>query len=70
MFLGQFGVAFITKRVAAITSLSTLALTAQLADMLWRIFLLLAWEQMRIGLGITRVTPLDFSYRRSRSLVA
>lgn len=60
MFLGQFGVAFITKRVAAITSQGTLVLTAQLADMLWSIFLLMAWEQVRIRFRITRVTPLDF----------
>jgi len=44
---------------------------AQLADLLWPVFLLLGWEQVSIVPGITRVTPLDFiSYPYSHSLVA
>jgi hypothetical protein len=71
MFLGHFGVAFAAKRVAPRTSLGILVLAAQLADLLWPIFLLLGWEQVRIAPGITRVTPLDFvSYPWSHSLVA
>ncbi|MGD0956512.1 MAG: hypothetical protein ABR953_06725 [Candidatus Acidiferrales bacterium] len=71
MFLGHFGVAFTAKKAAPKTSLGTLVLAAQLADMLWPIFLLLGWEKVRIAPGITRVTPLDFvSYLWSHSLVA
>ena len=45
--------------------------SAQLADLLWPIFLLLGWEQARIVPGNTRVTPLEFiSYPYSHSLVA
>ena len=71
MFLGHFGVALAAKKVAPRTSLGVLVLAAQLADLLWPIFLLLGWEQVRIAPGITRVTPLDFvSYPYSHSLVA
>ena len=39
--------------------------------MLWPVFLLLGWEQVRIEPGNTRVTPLNFmSYPYSHSLVA
>jgi hypothetical protein len=71
MFLGHFGVALAAKKAAPKTSLGTLVLAAQLADLLWPIFLLLGWEQVRIVPGLTRVTPLDFvSYPWSHSLVA
>ncbi len=70
MFLGHFGIALAAKKAAPKTSLGTLVLAAQLADLLWPIFLLLGWEQVRITPGITRVTPLDFiSYPWSHSLV-
>ena len=71
MFLGHFGVALAAKKVAPKCSLGTLILAAQLADLLWPIFLLLGWEQVRIVPGNTRVTPLEFtSYPYSHSLVA
>jgi len=71
MFLGHFGVALAAKRAAPKTSLGTLVLAAQFADLLWPIFLLLGWERVRIAPGITRVTPLDFvSYPWSHSLAA
>jgi membrane-bound metal-dependent hydrolase YbcI (DUF457 family) len=71
VFLGHFGVALAAKKAAPKTSLGTLFLAAQFADMLWPVFLLLGWEQVRIAPGITRVTPLDFvSYPYSHSLAA
>jgi hypothetical protein len=71
MFLGHFGVALAAKKAAPRASLGVLVLAAQLADLLWPIFLLLGWEQVRIAPGVTRVTPLDFvSYPFSHSLVA
>ena len=60
MFLGHFGVALGAKKAAPKVSLGTLVLAAQLADLLWPLFLLLGWERVRIVPGITRVTPLDF----------
>lgn len=71
MFLGHFGVALAAKKVAPKTSLGLLVLAAQFADLLWPIFLLLGWEQVRIVPGVTRLTPLDFiSYPWSHSLAA
>ncbi len=71
MFLGHIGVALAAKKVAPKTSLGTLFFATELADLLWPIFLLVGWEQVRVAPEITRVTPLDFiSYPLSHSLVA
>jgi hypothetical protein len=71
VFIGHFGVALAAKRAAPRVSLGVLFLAVQLADILWPVFLLLGWEQVRISPGITRFTPLDFvSYPYSHSLVA
>jgi hypothetical protein len=71
MFLGHFAVALGAKKAAPKTSLGSLVLGAQLADILWPAFLLLGWERVQIVPGITRVTPLDFiSYPYSHSLLA
>ncbi len=70
MFLGHFGVALAAKELAPRTSLGTLVLAAQFADLLWPIFLLTGLEQVRIAPGITRATPLDFvHYPITHSLV-
>jgi hypothetical protein len=71
MFLGHFGIALAAKRAAPKASLGTLVLAAQFADLIWPIFLLLGWEQVRIVPRMTRVTPFDFvSYPWSHSLIA
>lgn len=70
MFLGHFALAMAAKRVAPKASLGTLVLSAQFADCLWPVLLLLGIEQVRIVPRITRVTPLDFvSYPISHSLM-
>jgi hypothetical protein len=52
-------------------SLGTLFLAAQLADILWPVFLLSGLEVVAIEPGNTRLTPLNFvSYPYSHSLVA
>ncbi|HEU4381867.1 MAG TPA: hypothetical protein VFR85_00080 [Anaeromyxobacteraceae bacterium] len=48
MFIGHYAVALAAKRAAPRTSLGTLFLAAQLADMLWPVFLLAGWERVRI----------------------
>ena len=48
MFLGHYAVALAAKRAAPRTSLGTLFLSVQLADMLWPVFLLTRWERVRI----------------------
>jgi membrane-bound metal-dependent hydrolase YbcI (DUF457 family) len=71
VFIGHFGVALAAKKAAPKVSLGVLFLAAQFADILWPVFLLLGWEQVRISPGITRFTPFDFvSYPYSHSLVA
>ena len=71
MFIGHYAVAFASKRFAPRTSLGALIAAASLLDLLWPIFILLGWEQVRIEPGNTAFTPLDFvSYPISHSLVA
>jgi hypothetical protein len=70
MFLGHFALAMAAKKVAPKASLGTLVLSAQFADCLWPVLLLLGFEQVRIVPGITRVSPLYFvSYPISHSLL-
>jgi membrane-bound metal-dependent hydrolase YbcI (DUF457 family) len=70
MFIGHFAVGFASKRFAPRSSEAVLLAAPLLADMLWPVFLLLGWEQVRIDPGITRYTPLDFvSYPWSHSLL-
>jgi hypothetical protein len=71
MFLGHFAVGFAAKRAAPRASLGTLFAAAQLADLLWPIFLLAHAEHVEVRPGATAVTPLEFvSYPYSHSLVA
>ncbi len=62
MFLGHYAVALAAKRAAPRVSLGTLILSAQLADLLWPIFLLLGLEQVRIEPGLMAASPLNFTY--------
>jgi len=70
MFIGHFGVGLAAKKLTPRTSLGTLFLSVQFVDLLWPIFLMLGWEQVRIDPGNTVVTPLDFhNYPITHSLV-
>lgn len=70
MFLGHFGIALAAKNSAPKASLGTLVLSAQFADCVWPVFLLLGIERVTISPGSTSVTPLDFaSYPYSHSLL-
>jgi hypothetical protein len=70
MFIGHFAVALAAKKAAPRTSLGTLVIAAQFADVLWPILLLVGLEHVRIDPGNTPVTPLDFyDYPISHSLV-
>ena len=71
MFIGHYAVAFAAKRFAPQTSLGVLMASALLLDLLWPIFVLAGWEQVRIDPGNTAFTPLNFvSYPISHSLAA
>jgi hypothetical protein len=70
MFIGHFALGFAAKRATPRVSLLVLFVAAQLADLLWPVFLLLGVETVRIEPGNTAFTPLDFvSYPYSHSLV-
>src|SRR6185295_17323929 len=70
MFIGHFALGLAAKRQTPRVSLAMLFAAAQLADLLWPIFLALGLEQVRIYPGNTAFTPLDFvSYPWSHSLV-
>ena len=69
MFIGHFGLGLAAKRTAPSVSLAVLFAAAQLADILWPIFLAIGLEQVRIDPGNTAFTPFDFvSYPYSHSL--
>jgi len=62
MLIGHYGVGFAGKRVAPRVSLGWWFLSVQLVDLLWPVFLLLGWEEVRIHPGDTVLTPLDFRH--------
>jgi hypothetical protein len=70
MFIGHFAVGLASKRFAPRTNVATLIAAAIFLDILWPIFVLLGWEQVRIDPENTRFTPLEFvSYPWSHSLL-
>jgi membrane-bound metal-dependent hydrolase YbcI (DUF457 family) len=62
MFIGHFAVGFAAKKFAPRTSMALLLAAPLFLDMLWPIFVLAGWEQVRIDPGNTRYTPLAFVY--------
>jgi membrane-bound metal-dependent hydrolase YbcI (DUF457 family) len=69
MFVGHYAVGFAAKRAAPRTSLGFLIAAAVLLDLLWPVFLLLGWEEVRVVRGPTPLLNLDFvSYPISHSL--
>lgn len=71
MFIGHYAVALAAKRTVPRTSLGTLFLAAQLADMLWPVFLLAGWERVRIVPNPNPFLSLAFdAYPISHSLLA
>lgn len=70
MFIGHIALGLAAKRLTPHVSLAALLVAAQLADVLWPIFIAAGIEQVRIDPGNTAFTPLDFvSYPYSHSLV-
>jgi hypothetical protein len=71
MFLGHFGLAFAAKKAVPKASLGSLVLSAQFADLVWPVLLLLGVEKVRIVPGLLPASPFDFtSYPISHSLAA
>jgi hypothetical protein len=70
MFVGHLALGLAAKCVTPRVSLATLFAAAQLADLLWPVFLAVGLEEVRIDPGNTAFTPLDFvSYPYSHSLL-
>jgi len=69
MFLGHYAVGFAAKRAAPRASLGVLIAAAGLADLLFPVFSLAGWEQVRIEPGATAVAPFAFIYPLSHSLL-
>jgi hypothetical protein len=70
MFIGHLALGLAAKRATPHMSLAVLFAAAQLADLLWPVFLAVGIETVRIDPGNTAFTPFDFvSYPYSHSLV-
>jgi membrane-bound metal-dependent hydrolase YbcI (DUF457 family) len=69
MFIGHYAVGFAAKRAAPGASLGVLIAAAGLADLLFPVFTLAGWEQVRIEPGATAVAPFAFIYPLSHSLL-
>lgn len=70
MFIGHFAVGFAAKKFAPRASMGALLAAPLFLDLLWPVFVLLGWEQVRIDPGNTRYTPLDlYNYPWSHSLL-
>jgi membrane-bound metal-dependent hydrolase YbcI (DUF457 family) len=71
MFLGHYGLALAAKRVAPRESLGATVTASQWADLLWPIFLIVGWEQVRIVPGLMAASSLEFvHYPITHSLLA
>lgn len=70
MFIGHYGLALATKRVAPRASLGTLIAAAQLSDLIWPVLLLLGVERVRLVPNANPFLRLAFdSYPWTHSLV-
>lgn len=62
MFIGHFGIGLAAKAIDKKSSLGTLFFASQFIDLLWPILLIFGLEQVKLDLGNTAFTPLDFVY--------
>ncbi|HEY7912459.1 MAG TPA: hypothetical protein VIG62_11165 [Blastocatellia bacterium] len=71
MFIGHYAVGLAAKRVAPRASLGALIAAPLLLDLVWPLFILMEWEEVRIEPNFTAFTPLKFIYYPySHSLMA
>lgn len=70
MFIGHFAAGFVTKKVNTSIPLVMMFIAVQFLDLLWPVLVLLGIETVSIEEGITKLTPLDFTfYPYSHSLM-
>jgi len=65
MFLGHFGVALASKRLAPAVSLGVLVLAAQFLDLLWPVLLLLGVEEVAVTGGTIPLEFVQYPYSHS-----
>lgn len=62
MFIGHYGVGLAAKGIDRKPSLGTLLMAAQFLDLIWPVFLISGLEKVKIEIGATKLTPLNFGY--------
>jgi hypothetical protein len=62
MFIGHYGIALVAKKIDKNIPLGLLFFATQFADILFFTLVLLGIESMSFAPGITKVSPLDFTY--------
>ena len=62
MFIGHFAAGFASKKISNSLSLAMMFIAVQFLDIIWPILVLLGIESVEIKEGITKLTPLDFTY--------
>lgn len=62
MFIGHFATGLLTKKESPALSLALMFIAVQFLDILWPLLVLLGIETMSVAPGITKMTPLDFTY--------
>ncbi len=62
MFLGHYGVALAAKGLDKKTSLGTMFIASQFIDLIWPLFVVTGIEKVKIEVGNTVFTPLNFVY--------
>lgn len=62
MFIGHFGVGLAAKGIDKKPSLGTYLMAAQFLDLIWPVFLILGLEKIKIEVGTTALSPVNFEY--------
>ena len=62
MFIGHFAVGLASKKLSQLPSLAIMFIAVQFLDLIWPILVLLGIETFEIQEGITKLTPLNFTY--------
>ena len=62
MFIGHFAAGLASKKASPALSLALMFIAVQFLDLLWPILVMLGIETVSIEAGITKLTPLNFTY--------
>jgi hypothetical protein len=62
MFIGHYALAFASRKISPLPSLAIMFIAVEFLDFIWPIFVLLGIESFQIEPGITKLTPLNFTY--------